>query len=84
MGDEVFAPIGNDVARCPVFRENFPEKDSSEGGGVNGFSCGKEVSHFREAVNHDKDAIESLAFGKAFNEVHRDGMPRSLGNWEES
>ena len=64
--------------------EDLLEEDCSEARGVERFDGGDEARHFGESVDNDKDTVESFADGESFDEVHRDGIPRSFRNGKEA
>jgi hypothetical protein len=46
--------------------------------------AGYEESHFRETIDNDKDAGITIRERKLLDEIHGNGVPRTLRNWELS
>ena len=63
-----------------MLREYFSKEDHHEFWGREGFDGWDEEGHLREAVDNDKNGVEALAEGEAFNKIHGDGGPGAFGD----
>lgn len=77
---ELGASVRRNVTRGAVFGEDMDEEKASELFGSNGVDGREKDGLFGEAVDDNQDRIMSGARREVFYEVHRDGVPRSLGN----
>lgn len=65
-----------------VLREDVNDEELSEFGRSDSNVTRDEDALLRHAVNNNKDSIKAIGVRELFNEVHRDGVPRLLGDRE--
>ena len=70
--DKFGTPIGGDMRRNAVLRENMKDKELCELFGGDGIVCWDVDSLLCETIDDDKDRCESRGWRKVFDEIHRD------------
>ena len=71
------AAVGSNVSRYTMFGEDISNKEFGQASRVYGVRGRNEDALLGESVNNDEDSGEARGFGKVFNEVHGDGVPRT-------
>ena len=80
--DELHASIRGDVRGNFVLREDMEKEELCELWRCDHVVGWNEYALFRQMVNDHKDGGKSGGWRELFDEVHRNGVPWLLGDWE--
>jgi hypothetical protein len=83
VGDEERTVIRDDVHWGAMFHDNPSNDEVSKTFGGEHHNGGNEEAHLCKLIHNDEDGVGGRGEGETSDEVHRDGVPRMLGDGEE-